>query len=77
MHHKGGLARELVDDVGQPGRSTVGGLVALEVDRPHLTRSLRAQKPAWPAFSPALQRLSARRGTRSRSSRQTRWTRLG
>ena len=42
QHHQR-LARELVDDVEQLQRPPVGGLVELEVERPHLVGALGAQ----------------------------------
>jgi hypothetical protein len=51
--HDERLAGELVDDVGQPQRPAVGGLVMLKVDRPHLVRRAGHDlAPAGPAAGP-------------------------
>ena len=76
QHHQR-LAGELVDDVEQLQRPPVGGLVELEVERPHVVRAARRAAAGRHASSrPAGGACACAAGTRRPSSRHSRCTRL-
>jgi hypothetical protein len=70
------LPGELVHDVQQLQDVPVGGLVELEVKRPHVVGALGSQTARRDRGVPEPLALAAALGTRSPSSRQMRCTRL-